>query len=99
MTTVGFGVLNAPVEERCSCSYSSWSSLGRRGGAGPEANGEAARRWGPDEKRRRVSWDRKARGRVDCISFCFKSSGGKIGTESRTNCNENGGKTMKNTHI
>ena len=72
MTTVGFGVLNAPVEERWSCSYRSCSSLGRRGGAGPVANGGAARRRGPDEKRRRVSWDRKVSERADCIAFWFR---------------------------
>ena len=68
MTTVGFGVLNAPVDDRCSSSYSSWSFLGRRGGAGPDPNGGVARRWVLDEKRRRESCVRKAIGRTDCIA-------------------------------
>jgi hypothetical protein len=42
ITTVGFGVLNAPVDERCNSSYCSWSFLGRRGGAGPEPKGGVA---------------------------------------------------------
>jgi hypothetical protein len=33
----GLGVLNAPVELRCSCSNSSCSFGGRRGGDGPVA--------------------------------------------------------------
>lgn len=36
--TIGFGVLNAPVEARCRRSNSSCSFGGRRGGAGPVEN-------------------------------------------------------------
>lgn len=31
----GLGVLNAPVDSCCNLSKISWSSFGRRGGAGP----------------------------------------------------------------
>lgn len=36
--TIGFGVLNAPVDFFCNLSNSSCSFGGRRGGAGPVAN-------------------------------------------------------------
>jgi hypothetical protein len=41
-STSSFGVLKAPVLFFCSFSNSSWSSFGRRGGAGPEPNGFCA---------------------------------------------------------
>lgn len=67
MITDGFGVLNAPVDERCNCSYNSWSSLGRRGGAGPVAKGGGVRTREPEVNRRRVSCDLKATERVDSM--------------------------------
>ncbi len=67
MTTEGLGVLNAPVDERCSCSYSAWSSLGRRGGAGPVAKGGGLQTWEVEVNRRRASCDLIAAGRNDCI--------------------------------
>lgn len=67
MTTEGFGVLNAPVDERCNCSYSAWSSLGRRGGAGPVAKGGGVRTAEVEVNRRRVSCGLKAAERIDCI--------------------------------
>jgi hypothetical protein len=43
--TIGLGVLNAPVEDRCRRSNSSCSFGGRRGGAGPVANAVLLTEW------------------------------------------------------
>lgn len=62
MTTSVFGVLNAPVEERCRRSNSSCSFGGKRGGDGPVAN--AVREVVCEKKRRegRRNLDGKSRG-------------------------------------
>ena len=53
--SMSFGVLKAPVLCFCSFSKISWSSLGRRGGAGPEPKGACACRV-EMLKVRRESW-------------------------------------------
>lgn len=54
------GVLNAPVDRRCSSSKISWSSFGRRGGAGESRKDlrrvavvEKVRDWGRDDREAR----------------------------------------------
>ena len=54
-TTSGLGELKAPVEDCWRRSYSSWSALGRRGGAGPEEKGVAARVSVVVDSRRRLA--------------------------------------------
>jgi hypothetical protein len=53
--SMSLGVLKAPVLWRCSFSKISWSSLGRRGGAGPDPKGACAW-WVEVLKVRRESW-------------------------------------------
>jgi hypothetical protein len=60
--SMSLGVLKAPVLCFCSFSKSSCSSLGRRGGAGPEPKGACAYRV-EMLKVRRESW----RGRRDMV--------------------------------
>ena len=83
-TTWGCGVLKAPVDARCKFSYSSWSALGRRGGAGPDLKGGVARRWTFVENGRRASWKQSIGVRGDDIVFnvcatCIRSSRRVIG--------------------
>lgn len=65
--TEGRGVLNAPVELRCSLSNSSCSLGGRRGGAGPVAN---ALRMLEVEKRRREEICRRDWSNLDIFELC-----------------------------
>ena len=66
------GVLKAPVLCFCSFSNSSCSSLGRRGGAGPEPNGDCALRGDVVKVRRDSCRGRRARLRivVDMVMRC-----------------------------
>lgn len=70
--SISRGVLKAPVLCFCSFSNSSCSSLGRRGGAGPEPNGDCALRGDVVKVRRDSCRGRRARLRivVDMVMRC-----------------------------
>ena len=77
-------MLKAPVDARCKFSYSSWSFLGRRGGAGPDLKGGVARRWTFEENGRRASWKRSIGVRgydiaLDVCATCIRSTRRVIG--------------------
>lgn len=63
------GVLKAPVLCRCSFSNISCSAFGRRGGAGPEPNGDCRARGEVLRARRESCLGRRARERILKVIF------------------------------